>query len=190
MTLSKIQSVQPTGSFENKFGALQNNPELPNHGKLLLYKFEYAFEDGTVMMANHKTITPPFSPGTEVEYEVTKDDAQYGKSGKVKKPEQAQYSAPRGGGNDDARQLMIVRQSSLHRATELLCHNSAIGAKPNQVDPIDVVELANRYAKWVMGTEKKAPTPQPEVVQQAVEQVAENLTNNLPAEEPNDDLPF
>ena len=56
-TKSKITHITGNGSFENDYGAPQDN------GKKLLFKHEYTFEDGTVMEANHKTTTSPFSVG-------------------------------------------------------------------------------------------------------------------------------
>ena len=76
MTLSKVKGVQPSGSFDMEI----------NGNTVTLYKFEYVFEDGIVLTANHKTTTPPFPEGTEVEYEITKKHAEHGMSGKVKKP--------------------------------------------------------------------------------------------------------
>ena len=187
MTLSKVKSVQSTGSFENDYGTTQDNPDLPKHGQKLLYKFEYEFEDGTILTANHKTNTSPFPAGTDVDYEVTKTHPEYGKSGKVKKPDTGTYSGSKGGAGDDARQLMICRQSSLNRAVEILIYNATgnkegIGYK--QVDEIEVIELAERLTKWVMQPQKKAePTPQPEKVTEAVEK-------STIGEEPSDDLPF
>ena len=181
MTLSKVKSVQNNGSFENEYGA-------PNEqGKKLLYKFEYVFEDGIVMTANHKTTTSPFPVGSEVDYEITKEHAEHGKSGKVKKPDSGNFTrsnASNGKPMDNNVQLMIVRQSSLNRAVEVLCHNSAIAAKPNQVDELEVIELAERFVKWVMQPEKKE-----EVKPQSA--TSELMDEAKPVvEELNDDLPF
>ena len=79
-TISKVKNVQGNGSFENQYGAEQPD------GNKLLFKFDYEFEDGISMMANHKTNISPFPVGTEVEYEVTRESEQFGKSGKVSKP--------------------------------------------------------------------------------------------------------
>lgn len=195
MGLSKVKSVQASGSFENAYGEPQGNPDLPNHGKKLLYKFEYAMEDGTIITANHKTNTSPFPSGTEVEYEVKKDDPQYGKSGSVKKPDTGNYQnnapgTPKGGVGEDLRQLMIVRQSSLKVATEILTHNALVLEKPTdgitKLDPVDVVELAGRFTKWVMQPDK--PKPQPEKVQDLAQSATEALMDEqheIPASYPN-----
>ena len=80
--ITKVKSVTGNGSFKNDFGALQPN------GDKLLFSFEYEMEDGTILKANHKTNTSPFPPGSEVEYEITKTDPKFGKSGKVGKPKE------------------------------------------------------------------------------------------------------
>ena len=77
MAQSKVKSVQATGSWSSQHG--------------LMYKFEYEFEDGTVMVANHKTETGNFKVGDLVDYEVTKDN-EYGKQGKVSKPQETPQS--------------------------------------------------------------------------------------------------
>ena len=180
MSLSKVKSVTGNGSFESEYGALQES------GKKLLFSFEYEMEDGTILTANHKTDTSPFAIGTDVEYEVTKTHPEYGKSGKVKKPDTGQYSGSNNSyskGDDSARQLMIVRQSSLNRAVEIISHNAAIQQTSKEIDEIEIIELAERLTKWVM---QKEPTAQPEKVQEVVEQ----STIGKPSEEESDDLPF
>ena len=194
--ISKVKSVQSTGSFENDFGTVQDNVDLPNHGKKLLYKFEYEFEDGVIMTANHKTNTSPFPTGTEVDYEVTKTHPEYGKSGRVKKPEQSNYSgsnASNGSKGGDAVQLMIVRQSSLNRAVEVCIHNALQSNDEDTfVDEIEVIELAERLTKWVMQTEKKEE-PKPQIVDKEAENKKLNeqmqMDEAARAEQP-DDLPF
>jgi len=148
MNTSTVKTVVPKGSFENEYGALQDNSELPLHGKKLLYKFEYTMENGITLTANHKTNTSPFPAGSPVDYEVTKEDDKHGKSGKVKKPEQAQHSAPSdGGGNSDV-QLMIVRQSSLKVAFDLIHHNCI--ADDKKVEATAVMQLADIFTEYVM----------------------------------------
>lgn len=185
--ITKVKSVQASGSFENAYGAIQDNAELPNHGKKLLYKFEYVMEDGVVITANHKTTTSPFQAGSDVEYEVKKDDPEYGKSGTVKKPDTGNFNAPRaskGGVGEDLRQLMIVRQSSLNRAVEILIHNSSLLSEDHSyedkaIDEIEVIELAGLLTKWVMGEEKKK-----EETPKVAEVVAEAKIGEEPADEP------
>ena len=179
--LSKVKSVQSTGSFENDFGVLQDN------GKKLLFKFEYVFEDGIVLTANHKTTTSPFPEGSEVEYEITKEHAEHGKSGKVKKPDSGNYTQSNASNSkpmDDTRQLMICRQSSLNRAVEVLIHNAtAVGDKTNDstIDPLNIEILAERFTSWVMQPEKK---------EEVKPQSATSELMGESTELPSDDLPF
>ena len=180
MTLSKVKQVQSTGSFENDYGTLQDN------GKKLLFKFEYVFEDGVVMTANHKTTVSPFPEGSVVEYEVKNTHPEHGKSGKVSKPDTGNYTrsgASSGKPMDNDVQSMIVRQSSLTRAIETLSLNKSLS-----LDPVEVIELAGRYSKWVMQTEAK---PQPEKVQEAVQNSTIGEENQPSASgEAENDLPF
>lgn len=148
--LSKVKSVQNTGSFESEYGTPDAN------GKKLLYKFEYEMEDGTILTANHKTTTSPFSAGSEVDYEVTKTHPEHGKSGKVGKPDSGNYpNKAQGGGKVDSNiQAMIVKQNALGHATELLKHNAMMENK-NFLSK-DVMALAQIYADWVMKKEENA----------------------------------
>lgn len=174
--ITKVKSIQANGSFENDYGTLQEN------GKKLLFKFEYEMEDGTIITANHKTQECPFKAGDEVEYEVKKTHPDYGKSGSVKKPETSTYNAPGGSGGGSDVQLMIVRQSSLKVALDLIRHNAI--ASDSKIEADHVEQLAARFTKWCMVPEAQpdkkeepkteAPTPAPAPV----------------VEQPNDDLPF
>lgn len=86
MKTTKVKSVQGNGSFEHEFGADQPD------GKKLLFSYDYEFEDGVFMRANHKTVPSPFKIGDTVEYEVTGESEKYGKKGRVIKP-QEQFSS-------------------------------------------------------------------------------------------------
>jgi len=65
-TLRKVASVQGAGTYDSKNG--------------LLYKFDYSFEDGSSINANHKTQQAPFKAGDEVVVEERgrKDDFVWG----------------------------------------------------------------------------------------------------------------
>ena len=65
-TLRKVASIQGAGTYESKNG--------------LLYKFDYTFEDGSSINANHKTQQAPFKAGDEVVVEERgrKDDFVWG----------------------------------------------------------------------------------------------------------------
>ena len=76
---TKVKSVQQDGTWQGKDGTM-------------FYKHEYQFEDGVVMQASHKKVSP-FNVGDEVEYVIKKDDPTYGKSGTVGKPQEGGYSS-------------------------------------------------------------------------------------------------
>lgn len=71
--MSKVKEVSPqnVGTWESANGTF--------------YKFKYTFDDDVTITASHKSDSPKFKVGDEVEYEVTKEN-QYGKLGKVSKP--------------------------------------------------------------------------------------------------------
>jgi len=85
MAESKVIAVHGDGTY--------NSP----HG--MLYKFQYAFEDGTTISANHKTQEPRFKPGDIAAYDVkgSRDGHAYGT---VQRAENTAYSnAPRSAGS-------------------------------------------------------------------------------------------
>ena len=100
----------------------------------LLYKYEYTFEDGVTLTANHKKEGGNFQVGAEVEYEI-KGNNDKGSWGTVKKPDSGDYNASNSSKaqvKDDI-QLMIVRQNALGHATELLKHNIAFSSEPGMI---------------------------------------------------------
>lgn len=105
MKTSKVKSVQQDGTWNSK------------HDNALMYKHEYEFEDGTKLEASHKT-QKPFAEGVEVEYEITRESDQYGKSGTVKKPQEQSQAG--GGQKSDKVQTYIIRQSSLKVALDFM----------------------------------------------------------------------
>lgn len=80
MAQSTVTAVTGNGTFDSNYGTL--------------YKFDYEFADGTILTANHKTKDGAFKVGELLEYEITKEHPQYGKSGKVGKPKDV--NAPQG----------------------------------------------------------------------------------------------
>ena len=101
---AKIKAIQGSGTFESKFG--------------LLYKFEYQFEDGVILTANHKTQQSPFKVGDEVEYEI-KMENENGRIGSVKKPEgQVPFSAQKNGRENSYTQILSF---SMSYAKDLAC---------------------------------------------------------------------
>jgi len=173
MTISKVKSVQASGTFDGKHGTL--------------YKFEYTMEDDKTLTANHKSGDNYFKIGQEVDYEI-KGTNDYGAWGTVKKPDSPDFqrnasSTPKGGVTEDLRQLMIVRQSSLNRAVEVCMHNSIqiVGNGeshyPQSVVEKEILELAERFTKWVMATE---PVAQSEKVQELAQSATDSLMNEKP----------
>jgi hypothetical protein len=130
---SKITNITGNGTFDSKHG--------------LLYKFEYTFEDGVTIAANHKTNASPFTIGQEIEYEV-KGTNDYGAWGSVKKPDENFNNAASASANqnsqtsNDDRQKLIVAQSSLKAAVEF--HNST------PADEAQVIATADTFFNWVM----------------------------------------
>ena len=97
----------------------------------LLYKFQYTFEDGLELTANHQTKEAPFKPGDQVEV-VVRGESQYGKYGAVKKLDSYQGNSgggkSYGGAKSKDQQDQIMRQSSLKAAVEAL----GLGLEPMQ----------------------------------------------------------
>lgn len=102
------------------------------------YQHSYEMEDGAMFNANHKS-QEPFKAGDAVEYEVTGEDKFGNSKGKVSKP--SEYSG--GGKNDDARQKMIVAQSSLSTAANFYRERSE-GTEET------VLKFAEKMYNWVM----------------------------------------
>lgn len=157
--ISKVKEVKATGTWQNKSGET-------------MHRHDYEMEDGTKLQANHKSELP-FKVGDNIEYEVKKEDPQYGKSGTVKKPEQGNYSGSNSSGGNDTVQLMIVRQSSLKVALDLIRQNAI--ADDKKIAANDVMHLAELFTDWVM---KPELTPQPEKVKELVQNATEALMDD------------
>ena len=119
MAQSKVTQVQGSGTWND------------------LYKFEYTFEDGTVLTAFHKTAEAPFKAGDLAEYEVRKE-TERGKSGKVGKRQQGSYQ-PRQ--QDPDKQKNISRSVALNNAVAL--HAGAT------TDIESVLVTANAFEAWL-----------------------------------------
>lgn len=87
--------------------------------------------------------------GEELEYEFT-GDAGAQEFTKAKTPKNDSYSASPERSvvpvDDDVRQRLIVRQSSLNRAVE---YYSSIGSKMEEISPQEVMTLADEFTNWV-----------------------------------------
>ena len=105
------------------------------HG--LLYKFEYTFDDGVTLTAQHKTEAPPFKVGDKVNYEI-KQTNQYGNMGKVSRLEAQPFKAPdrsKGGSNLQARSFALSYAKDVYIGI--------YGAK----DPAEVAQEINDLAE-------------------------------------------
>jgi hypothetical protein len=124
--ISKVKSVQGSGTYDSKFG--------------LLYKFEYQMEDNTVLTANHKTENS-FKVGDEVEYEVkgSNDYGSYGSVGKPKEQHQPQKS------KDDYVKGIEVGHA-VNNAVNLICAGVELDVK----DVNSNEEKIYKYAKTIM----------------------------------------
>jgi len=91
---SIIKNVQSSGTWDSPHG--------------MLYKFDYEFEDGMVLSANHKT-EQPVAAGSEAFYTVTGEN-NFGKRGKVSRTSTANFN---GGG---APQAQAPRSNTAPRA--------------------------------------------------------------------------
>ncbi|MEK0324625.1 MAG: hypothetical protein QQN63_02880 [Nitrosopumilus sp.] len=141
--ISKVNTVEFKNEWASKYGPM--------------YSFTYEMEDGTILEANHKA-NKGFEVGTEVEYEVTKDD-EYGKKGKVGKPQeegktypQSTQGAPRAVSNGVDVQLLIVKQSSLKAAIDYSAVHGGSGTK-------EILDVADIFVKWVMEGSKPMAEP-------------------------------
>lgn len=123
---TKVKTVTAAGSFNSQ-----------QYGEM--FKFKYEFEDGVTMVANHKTNTSPYPAGTEVEYEVKKEN-EYGKQGTVGKPKDQQQG---GGGfkGQPKDQDAILYQTCLKITAEVHGGNAMIPT------PEQVSEYAMKLAK-------------------------------------------
>lgn len=148
--IAQITAIQGSGDFTNDYGHF--------------YKFEYTFNDGVTLQANHKTPESPFKVGDEVEYEVKRDDPKFGKSGKVGKPNthlggttpyktNGSTSVPNG--NKDR---IIARQSSLKVAMDYL-HQRGYESQ-DKVDQLqELCNVAEFITDYVLSDSDGTPAP-------------------------------
>ena len=139
--VSRVKNVTGNGTWES------------NHG--LLYSFIYEMEDGAIFKANHKTQNP-FELGQEAEYTITKQNAQYGDQGKIKKynPEYAGKSyynsqkAKKSEIKEDETQIIIVRQTVLKAFSD---------ANHFPIES-DAFNEMNKAVEWVMSGKSSKPS--------------------------------
>ena len=100
--ISKITQIQGAGTYDSQYG--------------MLYKFEYTFEDGQSMTANHKTQDCPYKVGDEVEY-IVKGSNAHGSYGQVKRPDDNSGHTYKAKSNDQKEN--IARSVALKAAVDI-----------------------------------------------------------------------
>jgi hypothetical protein len=139
-----VKAVQPNGSWEGKFG--------------VMYKYEVTIGEDTGEYSGKSAQQDKFVIGQEVDYEVT-EQGNFGKKIKPVSNFQAGGGASGSSGatfsggssfktSDADRQMMIVKQSSLHRAVDMLI--------AEKIPKKDVLKIAQSFTDWVMSKEKPA----------------------------------
>lgn len=123
--ISKVKNVQGAGTWESQHG--------------LMFKFDYEFEDGTVMQAMHKSENH-FNVGDEVEYEVKREN-EFGKSGKVSKPQQNNFQ---GGGFKGKTGGNASFAASYSKDIEIALINSG-----KEFDEERMFKVAGHFLKWL-----------------------------------------
>ena len=163
MKTSKIKNIQGAGDFDT------------HHGKL--YSFEYELEDGTILKANHKKTPSPFNIGDEVEYEVTREHPEYGKSGKVRKPNNDFTDNPV---HAKARRE-VMDDSTQRRITFLSVFSSLCTLKAQGSTSVDeVVREAKRVTDIALNGLNSNDTQKNKVEKQMNDFAAQSGTNDLP----------
>jgi len=169
MKKGKVVSVNPQGDYQLKDGRT-------------LYKFVLSFDNGdTGEYSSVKPDQTKFIVGQEAEYEL--NATQYGNR---IKPVYSQGGGFSGGGyssggyssGSDDKQRMIVKQSCLKAAVDLLKDK---GAKST-----DVLKVADSFVSWVMEEDKKETSYDNHFSSREEKiQVANAIVNGQ-----DDDLPF
>lgn len=123
-----------------------------------MYTYSIELDNGDSGQINSKTENPPFlQEGQTLNYASQTD--KYGTKltrVQLKDPNTPSSGAYKAGQNwdDDYRQKMIVRQSSLSRAIEyyrdLYSHNALSGNTSTGISPQDIMSLADTFTEWVM----------------------------------------
>ena len=133
---SKVKSVQASGTWESSYG--------------VMYSFDYEFEDGVVMQANHKTQDGNFKVGEEVEYTIKREN-EYGKSGNVSKFQNDAHKAHATNTYEKKYRLNKCSNASfaLSYAKDLVIPLAS--AYSQDVDTLtdDVLKVAERFNLWL-----------------------------------------
>ena len=127
--ITKVKSVHGNGTYDSKHG--------------LLYKFEYTFDDGVSLVANHKSQVCPFKIGDTVEYNINGTNT-YGSWGNVGKPKDETTFHPdepkNGKGHD--REKSIVLQNSF---TQAIGYYNMVGFKNSSKSELDQLCETAKY---------------------------------------------
>jgi hypothetical protein len=115
-----------------------------------LFKFEYEMkdQDGNVETAGalHKTKDSPYHVGQIIDYEITTNDKGYSnikfQGDKPAFSPKSNY-VPKDPVEEAKRQAMIVRQSSLKAATDLVCHA--------KIDIDNILVMSQLFTDWAIG---------------------------------------
>ena len=129
----KVEDVKAEGGFESQWG--------------YFYKFIVEFEDG--MKAEYLSKSEnqnKFSPGQEVDVEVTTREYNGKKINKVKPVSNFQSNAPRSQApqRNDKVQEYIIKQNALTNACNVI----------GEADVARILEVAEVFSNWVMTGEK------------------------------------
>lgn len=137
---AKVVSVSPKGDYQLRDGKT-------------LYKFFVSMDNGdSGEYSSVKADQDKFVVGQEVEYELS--STQYGNKIKPVYSQGGGYSGggytPKYSAGGDDKQKMIVKQSCLKAAVDLLKDK---GAKST-----DVLKIADSFVEWVLESDKKEET--------------------------------
>jgi len=157
---AKVVSVSPKGDYQLRDGKT-------------LYKFFVSMDNGdSGEYSSVKADQDKFIVGQEAEYELS--STQYGNKIKPVYSQGGGYTPSYSSGSDD-KQKMIVKQSCLKAAVDLLKDK---GAKST-----DVLKIADSFVNWVLESDKKE-----EVTYETHFSAREEVTSNGQAT--TDGLPF
>ena len=163
MKNSKVVSIVPQGDYQLRDGKT-------------LYKFLLTFENGD--SGEYSSVKPDqtkFVVGAPADYEIS--STQYGNRIKAVYSGGGGYS--KGGPVSDDKQKMIVKQSCLKAAVDLLKDK---GAKST-----DVLKIADSFVAWVMEEGKKEETTYNNHFSSREEKIE---TAQAIVQQSDDDLPF
>ena len=162
MKNSKVVSIVPQGDYQLRDGKT-------------LYKFLLTFENGD--SGEYSSVKPDqtkFVVGAPADYEIS--STQYGNRIKAVYSGGGGYSS---GSNNDDKQKMIVKQSCLKAAVDLLKDK---GAKST-----DVLKVADSFVAWVLEEGKKEETTYNNHFSSREEKIE---TAQAIVQQSDDDLPF